>query len=185
MTVGFKAVGVCEPQSPQNHSLSCACSPTASGQKLGLWCSLQLALCACLRSACCFGTCERPADGVLSAFRDQLSERAVVWSSCWHWSYSRKAFLGRDKRRGGFQQPGSVLLWMLCETISGSLGPSEGSGFGLPTVKVKMTDRQPGGCRLSSGLPPSNHGGQMRAFSPLKMEVVKFLICQWIVYFRI
>lgn len=32
------------------------------------------------------------------------------------------------------------------------------------TVKVKMTERLPEGCQVSSGLPPSNHGGQVRVF---------------------
>lgn len=32
--------------------------------------------------------------------------------------------------------------------------------------------------------PPGSHGGQTRVFSPLKVETVEFLTCQWTVYFH-
>lgn len=54
-------------------------------------------------------------------------------------SYSREPFLEGDKRQKEYQQPGSVLMWMLWKMISGSVGPSKGIRL-QSTVKVKTTN---------------------------------------------
>lgn len=87
-----------------------------------------------------------------------------------------------DKRRGGFQQSGSVLPRMLCEPQV-VLWDRPGDPV-LAYCKGEDDWKTTRGMSSVLRFPPGSHGGQTGVFSPLKVETVEFLTCQWTVYFH-